>query len=106
MAREAPRRGGSGHEAAQDANPAASIPAGQGDNPDMQPADESQGWNPAERVRLQITLDAETAFKLDSIARRARKPRGVIVAKMIGQICKGYRPPTIPKAVSDLLRAS
>ncbi len=56
---------------------------------------------PSDRVRLQITLDAETAFKLDSIARRARKPRGVIVAKMISQVCKGYRSPTIPAVTHE-----
>jgi hypothetical protein len=45
-------------------------------------------------------------FKLDAIARRARKPRGVIVARMLSQLCKGYRSPTIPEAVDDLLRTS
>ena len=106
MSRDARRRSGNDSGSMHGDGLAASPPEGPAEKPDMQPADRAPGWNPSERVRLQITLDAETAFKLDAIARRARKPRGVIVARMISQLCKGYRSPTIPKVVCDLLRAS
>lgn len=106
MSRDGRRRGGPEGETPHDDDLAASPPEGPADGAGVPAADEAPGWNPAERVRLQLTLDAETAFKLDSIARRARKPRGVIVARMLNQMCKGYRSPTIPRAVNDILRAS
>ena len=100
------RRGGNDSGPLQDDATSSSADNGQDENTTSQPADDLLVWNPSERVRLQVTLDAETAFKLDSIARKARKPRGVIIAKLLSQVCKGYRSPTFPKAVNDLLRAS
>ena len=101
MSRDGRQRGGNDPETPQDDDSATTQPEGQTESAALPSPDETQGWNPSERVRLQITLDAETAFKLDSIARRARKPRGVIVAKMISQVCKGYRSPTIPAVTHE-----